>query len=71
MQLGAFGVRGNAERLWASLAGRSEIAGRERLLIPSGRVTKLQAGGYPTQAEAQVACRSLKASGQECIVTRN
>ena len=30
--------------MWASLSGRSEIAGRERLLVPAGRVVKLQAG---------------------------
>ncbi|ANU08674.1 SPOR domain-containing protein [Paraurantiacibacter namhicola] len=70
VQLGAFGVRGNAERLWARLSSRSEISGRERLLIPAGRVTKLQAGGYASRAEAEAACRSLKRSGQECLVTR-
>lgn len=71
VQLGAFGVRGNAERLWNRLSARSEIAGRERLLVPSGRVVKLQAGGFATRAEAQAACRSLQASGQDCLVTRN
>ncbi len=70
VQLGAFGVAGNAERLWDRLSGRSEIAGRERLLVPAGRVTKLQAGGYATRSDAQVACRSLQATGQDCLVTR-
>jgi cell division septation protein DedD len=71
VQLGAFGVQGNAERLWTRLSGRPELAGRERLLVPAGRVTKLQAGGFATQAEAQAACASLQRAGQECIVTRN
>ena len=71
VQLGAFGVPGNAERLWARLSARSEIAGRQRLLVPAGRVTKLQAGGYASQAEAQAACNSLKRSGQDCLVTRS
>jgi len=71
VQLGAFGVRSNAEALWARLAGRAELAGRGQLLIPAGRVTKLQAGGYATQAEAQRACRSLQAAGHDCLVTRN
>lgn len=70
IQLGAFGVTGNAERLWSRLAGRSEIAGRTRLLVPEGRLTKLLAGGYATRDEANAACASLKRSGQDCIVTR-
>lgn len=71
VQLGAFSVRANAERLWASLANRPEIAGRERLMIASGSVTRLLAGGYATQAEAQAACNALRRSGTDCLVTRN
>ena len=71
VQLGAFGVAGNAERLWARLSARSEIAGRQRLLIPAGRVTRLQAGGYASQSEAQTACNSLRRAGHDCLVTRN
>lgn len=71
MQLGAFGVRSNAENLWNRLSNRSEIAGRERLLVPAGRVVKLQAGGFASQGEAQAACNALKRSGQDCLVTRN
>lgn len=71
VQLGAFGVSGNAERLWTQLASRPEIAGRERMLVPSGRVTRLLAGGYASEAEAQTACNSLRRAGQDCLVTRN
>ncbi|WP_340587204.1 SPOR domain-containing protein [Erythrobacter alti] len=71
VQLGAFGVAGNAERLWSRLADRPEIAGRERLLIPTGNVTRLQAGGFATRQEAQTACNSLRRAGQDCLVTRN
>ena len=70
VQLGAFGVPGNAERLWSQLSGRAEIAGRERMLIKSGRLTRLLAGGYASRAEANSACASLKRSGQGCLVTR-
>ena len=69
VQLGAFAVAGNAERLWGSLAERSELAGKERLMVRSGRVTKLQAGGYASRAAADAACRSLKQSGHDCLVT--
>ena len=71
VQLGAFGVRGNAERLWERLSSRPEIAGRERLLLPTGRVTRLQAGGFVSRSEAQAACNSLKRAGQDCLVTRD
>jgi TPR repeat protein len=70
VQLGAFSVRGNAERLWTKLSGRSELAGKARLMVPAGRVTKLQAGGYASRDSAQAACRSLQRAGQECLVTR-
>ncbi|MGB3795803.1 MAG: SPOR domain-containing protein [Alteraurantiacibacter sp.] len=70
VQLGAFGVPGNAERLWDRLSNRAEIAGRERLLLPTGRVTRLQAAGYATRDQAQSACSSLQRAGQECLVTR-
>jgi len=71
VQLGAFGVAGNAERLWNRLSSRSEIAGRERLFIPRGRVTVVQAGGYASRAEAQAACSSLQRAGHDCLVTRD
>jgi cell division septation protein DedD len=69
IQLGAFSVAGNAERLWSQLSGRAELAGRQRLLVPAGRVMKLQAGGFASRASADAACRSLQQSGQDCLVT--
>lgn len=70
VQLGAFSVGGNAEKLWRQLSSRSELAGKTRLLVPAGNLTKLLAGGYPTRAAADQACASLKRSGQGCLVTR-
>jgi len=70
VQLGAFSVRANADRLWARLSGRSELAGKTQLMIPAGAVTKLLAGGYPSREAADAACRSLKSAGQDCLVTR-
>ncbi len=70
VQLGAFSVKGNAERLWTRLAGRSALAGKQKFLVPAGRLTKLLAGGYSSRSSAQGACNSLKRGGQDCIVTR-
>ena len=69
VQLGAFSVRSNAEQLWNRLRGRAELAGSQRLMVPAGRVTKLQAGGFATRGAADVACRALRQSGQDCLVT--
>lgn len=71
VQLGAFGVQGNAEGLWNRVKSRPELAGRSRLLVPAGRVTKLQAGGFASQAEAQSACTRLAAAGFACIAVRD
>ncbi len=70
VQLGAFAVDGNAQKLWQKLASRSELQGRQRLLVPSGRVTTLLAGGYASRSDASDACASLKRTGQDCLVTR-
>ena len=70
VQLGAFGVKSNADKLWARLASNPALAGKEKLMIPSGKVTRLLAGGYASQGAAQTACSSLKRAGQDCIVTR-
>jgi hypothetical protein len=69
LQLGAFSVAGNADKLWAQLSGRPELSGKTKLTIAAGRVTKLQAGGFATQGAAEAACRALRAAGNECLVT--
>ena len=71
LQLGAFGVAGNAEALWSRVKGRPELAGHSRLLVPAGKLTKLQAGGFATQAEASAACAKLRSSGLTCLATRD
>jgi cell division septation protein DedD len=71
IQLGAFGVAGNAEALWSRVRNRPELAGRQRLLLPSGKVTRLLASGFATQGDAQAACSRLAAGGFSCLPTRN
>lgn len=70
VQLGAFGVPSNADRLWNKLSGTSALSGAKKVLLPSGRITRLQAGGYASRTEANRACAKLKASGNSCLVTR-
>lgn len=71
VQLGAFGVPGNADALWNRVKSRPELAGHGRINAPAGRLTKLQAGGFAGQGEAQAACRKLSAAGFTCIPVRN
>jgi len=70
VQLGAFGVRSNADRLWSKLSKTSALSGSKKVLLPSGRITRLQAGGFASRAQANRACARLKASGNSCLVTR-
>lgn len=70
LQLGAFSVPGNADRLWSQLSGKPELAGKTRIVEPAGKLTKLLAGGYASKAMADEACAALKRGGQGCLVTR-
>lgn len=70
VQLGAFGVKANADGLWSKVKGRPELAGHARIDLPSGAVTRLLAGGFAGQAEADKACGALKAGGFPCLVVK-
>jgi cell division septation protein DedD len=68
VQLGAFGVAANAERLWSQLGGHSALAGTRKTLVPSGSLTRLIATGFASEAEASRACATLKREGKACVV---
>ena len=70
VQLGAFGVPSNADRLWNTLAGNPALSGTRKALVPAGGVTRLRAVGYASRADAAQACNRLKAQGQACMVTK-
>lgn len=70
LQLGAFSVKANADRLWSQLSGKSELSGATKLLLPAGNLTRLLAAGFADRSAAESACSALKRSGQACIVTR-
>ena len=63
IQLGAFRDRGNAESLWNTVRGR--LAGAQPSYVTAGAVTRLQAGGFATKADATRACAK---SGQPCVI---
>jgi len=68
VQLGAFGVADNADRLWKKLSNNTALAGTKKTLLPSGKVTRLLATGFTSEAEASRACSTLKQQGQACLV---
>lgn len=68
VQLGAFGVAANADRMWNQLSGNPALAGTRKTLVPSGKVTRLLATGFASEADATRACAALKRQGQACII---
>ncbi|WP_036503952.1 SPOR domain-containing protein [Novosphingobium sp. AP12] len=70
-QLGAFGVAGNADALWAKVRSRPELAGHARSLVPAGKLVKLQATGFASRADAAAACSRLTAGGFGCLPVRD
>lgn len=68
VQLGAFGVAGNADRLWSQIGSHSALVGTKKTLVPSGKVTRLMATGFSSEAEAGRACAALKRDGKDCVV---
>lgn len=71
VQLGAFSVPENADRLWQRISMRAALAGKQKIVAPQGGLSFLFAGGYASRADAAEACRALRASGQDCLVTRD
>ncbi|MFN3864273.1 MAG: SPOR domain-containing protein [Erythrobacter sp.] len=68
VQLGSFGVAANADRMWRQLSGNPALAGTSKMVIPSGRLTRLLATGFASEADAARACSRLKAQGLACLV---
>ena len=68
VQLGAFGVASNADRLWTQLGKHAALAGTKKTLLPSGNLTRLLASGFASEAEATRACAALKRDGKACVV---
>jgi cell division septation protein DedD len=71
VQLGAFGVAANADKLWSKLAGTPALAGTRKVLVPGGAVTRLHAVGFASKSAAEQACGALRQQGQACLVAGN
>jgi TPR repeat protein len=71
IQLGAFGVAANADALWNKVRARPELVGHPRINAKAGAITKLQAGGFASQAAAKTVCAKLADGGFTCVATLN
>ncbi|TCP66367.1 SPOR domain-containing protein [Sphingomonas sp. PP-CE-1G-424] len=63
VQLGAFRDQGNAETLWNQVRGK--LRGAQPFYAEAGSVTRLQAGGFASKADATRAC---SAAGVPCVI---
>ena len=70
VQLGAFSVAANADRLWSRVSGHAALRGTTRVDGRQRELRTLAAGGFPTREEAQDVCVQLKRSGHDCFVKR-
>ncbi|WP_343610524.1 SPOR domain-containing protein [Novosphingobium sp.] len=70
IQLGAFGVPANVDAQWAKASKLPDVAGHPRMNVPTGKVTRLMAGGY-SEDSAKAVCRKLVAAGITCIPAQN
>jgi hypothetical protein len=68
-QLGAFGVEANARSLWVTLGKKyPAVAARQPTYVKTGKVTRLQTGGFANKGEANTFCAALSKGGQACLV---
>lgn len=68
VQLGAFGVAANADKLWGQIGSHAALAGTRKAVVSSGNLTRLLATGFSSEAEAGRACNALKREGKACVV---
>lgn len=68
VQLGAFGVPGNARNLWASLQPRiATLKTATPAYVERGKLTLLQAGPFASRSDAERQCAAIKATGAACL----
>jgi TPR repeat protein len=68
IQLGAFRDGDNARKLWQSLHGRvGALGGLQAYYVPSGALTKLQAGPLGSSTEVARMCAAVRPTGTPCV----
>lgn len=70
VQLGAFGDKANADRLWSRLRNHRALAARKRFDVAAGPILRLQVGPFASEGEARQACSALAGAHDQCMVLR-
>lgn len=70
VQLGAFGDKANADRLWSRLRNHRALAARKRFDVAAGPILRLQVGPFASEGEARQACSALAGAHGQCMVLR-
>lgn len=77
IQIGAFGSEKEAQQFWSGRTAKyPDLLGNLTLHLekvdsgPKVGWVRVQAGGLASRNAAQTVCNSLKAKGQDCIVTK-
>ncbi|WP_294395672.1 SPOR domain-containing protein [uncultured Sphingomonas sp.] len=67
-QIGAYGSPDAARAGWRTLNARvPRLGGLEQRMVPAGRVTRLQAVGLASKADADALCREIRRAGGGCF----
>lgn len=71
VQVGAFRSRASAQSQFEAVRGAvPSLADLQPFLEETGSVTRSRAGPFASQAQAEVACRAIRATGQACFPVR-
>lgn len=71
VQVGAFRSRSSAEARFAAVRSSApSFADLQPFLQEAGSVTRVRAGPFTSRAEADKACRAIRATGQACFAVR-
>lgn len=73
IQLGAFGNPDNATALWSSLERNVDgLKALQPYLVKStdGKITRLQAGPFAKQGDAEKQCGLIKSAAQNCLIVK-
>jgi len=73
VQLGAFSSAANAQKAWSQYSRKHKVLGgftsaSSTVTVKGKSLTRLAAAGFGNYQAANAACRTIKASGGDCVV---
>jgi cell division septation protein DedD len=69
VQLGAFSSAEAAGAEWDRLRREVEgLDGRQALIVPAGKIVRLQSGPISSRAQVDALCRAVYKAGEACLM---